>query len=181
MHAFFPEAGISKNYRVKNSGSPEIELKPWPWLIFKYWTGWPDLGSSLCPHNVYDISLAMANESRGRGFLGTSLLLCPSKMFKGTVSWEFLLLVFFMNKFPPGPRASHLDCFECFWKFAIFASQGAPPVSMTPVANFAISFTSIVDTGGNLRPLSTTPASNFPPILMTLVENNGNNIRLLRS
>ena len=30
----------------------------------------------------------------------------------------------------------------------IFASQGAPPVSTTPAANFATSFTSVVDTGG---------------------------------
>ncbi len=34
---FYSGAGISKNYRVANSGSPEVE--PWfcPWLIlFKY-------------------------------------------------------------------------------------------------------------------------------------------------
>jgi hypothetical protein len=30
----------------------------------------------------------------------------------------------------------------------IFASQGAPPVSTTPAANFATSFASVVDTGG---------------------------------
>jgi hypothetical protein len=30
----------------------------------------------------------------------------------------------------------------------IFASQGAPPVSTTPTANFATSFTSVVDTSG---------------------------------
>jgi hypothetical protein len=36
-----------------------------------------------------------------------------------------------------------------FFKFAeIFASQGAPPVSTTPAANFATSFPSVVDTGG---------------------------------
>ncbi len=27
--------------------------------------------------------------------------------FKGTVSRDFLLLVFFMNQFPPSPRVSH--------------------------------------------------------------------------
>ena len=69
-----------------------------------------------------------------------------------------------------------------------------PPVSTTPVANFATSFTSVVDTagkfttgvndiggkfaasvndtGGKLPPVSTTPVS------MTPVANNGNNIRL---
>jgi hypothetical protein len=71
--------------------------------------------------------------------------------FKGTVSRDFLLLVFFMNQFPPSPRVSHLDRFEFFLKFAeIFASQGAPPVSMTPAANFATSSPCAVDTGGKL-------------------------------
>ena len=76
---------------------------------------------------------------------------------KGTVSRDFLLLVFFMNQFPPSPRVFHLDRFEFFRKFAeIFASQGAPPVSTTPVAI-------------------------FPPVsllLLTPVANNENNIRL---
>ncbi len=58
------------------------------------------------------------------------------RCFKGTVSRDFLLLVFFMNQFPPSSRVFHLDRFEFFRKFAeIFASQGAPPVSTTPVAN----------------------------------------------
>jgi hypothetical protein len=36
-----------------------------------------------------------------------------------------------------------------FRKFAeIIASQGAPPVSTTPVANFSTNFASVVDTGG---------------------------------
>ncbi len=57
-------------------------------------------------------------------------------LLKGTVSQDFLLLVFFMNQFPPYPRVFHLDRFKFFRKFAeIFASQGAPPVSTTPVAN----------------------------------------------
>jgi hypothetical protein len=58
-----------------------------------------------------------------------------------------------MNQFPPSPRVFHLDRFEFFRKFAeIFASQGAPPASLTPVAGindtggkFA---TGVVDTGG---------------------------------
>jgi hypothetical protein len=47
-----------------------------------------------------------------------------------------------------------MDRFNFFRKFAeIFASQGLPPVSTTPVstapaANFATSFPSVVDTGG---------------------------------
>jgi hypothetical protein len=42
-----------------------------------------------------------------------------------------------------------LGHFEFFRKFAeIFASKGAPPVSTTPVANFATSYPCVVDTGG---------------------------------
>jgi hypothetical protein len=77
---------------------------------------------------------------------------------KGTVSRDFLLLVFFMNQFPPSPRVFHLDHFDFFRKFAeIFASQGAPPVSATPVAN--------------LPPVSTTPVAKLPPVSMTPVAN----------
>ena len=66
---------------------------------------------------------------------------------KGTVSRDFLLLVFLMNQFPPSPRVLHWDRFEFFRKFAeIFAIQGAPPVSTTPVAN--------------LPPVSMTPVAN---------------------
>ncbi len=68
-------------------------------------------------------------------------------VFKGTVSRDFLLLVFFMNQFPPSPRLFHLHRFEFFRKFTeIIASQGAPPVSASPVAN--------------LPPVSTTPVAN---------------------
>ncbi len=49
-----PVARISKNHCAGNSGSPEVELSFCPWLtLFKYWTGWPDLSSSLCPYYVY--------------------------------------------------------------------------------------------------------------------------------
>ena len=108
-----------------------------------------------------------------------------------------------MNQFPPSPRVFHLDRFEFFRKFAeIFASQGAPPVSTTPVANVSTIFASVVDTsgkfatgvndtggkfatgvndaGGKLPPVSTTPAANLPLVSMAPVANNGNNIRLLR-
>jgi hypothetical protein len=95
-----------------------------------------------------------------------------------------------MNRFPPSPRVFHLDRFEFFRKFAeIFASQGAQPVSTTPVANFSTIFSSVVDTGGKfatgvndasgkLPPVSTTTAANLPPVSLTPVGNNGNNIRL---
>ncbi len=55
-----------------------------------------------------------------------------------------------MNQFPASPKVFHLDRFEFFRKFAeIFASQGAPPVSTTPVANFKFA-TGVNDTGGKI-------------------------------
>ncbi len=79
---------------------------------------------------------------------------------KGTVSGDFLLLVFFMNLFPPSPRVFRWDRFEFFRKFAdIFASQGAPPVSTTPVAN--------------LPPVSATPVANFFTIFAGVVDTSG--------
>jgi hypothetical protein len=82
--------------------------------------------------------------------------------FKGTVSRDFLLLVFFMNQFPPSSRVFHLDRFEFFRKIAeifAFASQGAPPVSTTPVAN--------------LPPVSATPVANFSTIFASVVDTGG--------
>jgi hypothetical protein len=74
-------------------------------------------------------------------------------LFKGTMSRDFLLLVFFMNQFPPTPEYP-VRTVSNFRKFAeIFASQGPPPVS-------------------------TTPAAILPPVSNTPVANNGNNIRL---
>ncbi len=78
------------------------------------------------------------------------------------MSRDFLLLVFFMNQFPPRPRVFLVYRFDFFRKFAeIFASQGAPPVSTTPVANFPqVSTTS----AAKLPPVSTTPAANFSTV-----------------
>jgi hypothetical protein len=62
-----------------------------------------------------------------------------------------------MNQFPPLPRVSHWDRFDFFRKFAeIFASQGAPPVSTTQVANLPPVPTTLA---AKLPPVSTTPAS----------------------
>ncbi len=66
--------------------------------------------------------------------------------FKGTVSRDFLPLVFYMNQFPTSPRVFHEDRFEFFRKFAeIFASQGASQGINDIGGKFA---TSINDTGG---------------------------------
>ncbi len=62
-----------------------------------------------------------------------------------------------MNQFTPHPRVFRLDRFKFFRKFAeIFASQGAPPVSTTPVTN--------------LPPISATPAANFYTIFASVVD-----------
>ncbi len=55
---------------------------------------------------------------------------CP---FKGSLTRDFRLQVFFMNQFPPGPQVFHWGCFEFFRKFAeIFPHVCLSPVSMTP-------------------------------------------------
>jgi hypothetical protein len=106
-----------------------------------------------------------------------------------------------MNQFPPSTRVFHLDRFEFFRKFAeIFASQGAPlvsttpvanlpPVSATPVANFSTIFASVVDTGGKFATGDNDTGGKFatgvngaggklPPVSATPAAHNGNNIRL---
>jgi hypothetical protein len=111
-------------------------------------------------------------------------------IIKGTVSRDFLLLVCFMKQFPPSPRVFHLDHFKFFRKFAeIFVTQGAPPVSTTPVANFSTIFASVVDTGGKFATGFNDTGGKFatvvndaggklPPVSTTQAANNGNNIRL---
>ena len=90
---------------------------------------------------------------------------------KGTVSRDFLLLVFFMNQFPPSPRVFHLNRFEFFRKFAeIFASQGAPPVSTTPAAKLPPVSTTPV---ANLTAVSATPVANFSTIFPSVVDTGG--------
>ncbi len=94
-----------------------------------------------------------------------SLLVSP---FKGTVSRDFLLLVFLMNQFPPSPRVLHKDRFEFFRKFAeIIASQGAPPVSTTPAAKLLPVWTT---PAANLLPVSATPAANFSTNFASVVD-----------
>jgi hypothetical protein len=58
-----------------------------------------------------------------------------SDLLKGKCH-EIIASVFSLHEsVSPSPRVTHLDPFKFFLKFAeIFASQGAPPVSTTPVA-----------------------------------------------
>jgi hypothetical protein len=80
-------------------------------------------------------------------------------MFKGTVSRDFLLLVFH-ESVSPKPLSIQLGPFRIFPKIRGFA-------------------TGINDTGGKLPPpVSTTPAANLPPVSATPVANNEINIRL---
>ncbi len=127
-------------------------------------------GASTCRHASTTSSASILRS--GCRFLARSHLEAADwggahveAQLKGTVSRDFLLPVFFMNQFPPSPRVSHLDRFELFRKFAeIFASQGAPQVSTTPVAN--------------LPPVSTTPAANFATIFPSVVDTGGNRYQL---
>ncbi len=60
---------------------------------------------------------------------------CVPKL-TGTVPRDFRLQVFYMNQFPPSPDYTIrvvLNFFENLQE--IFSAQGAPPVSLTPVAN----------------------------------------------
>jgi hypothetical protein len=88
------------------------------------------------------------------------------RRFKGTVSRDVLLLVFFMNQFPPSPNSIPLRPFQFCSKISrdirksrcttgindngVSRTPAAklPPVSTTLAANFSIIFASVVDTGG---------------------------------
>ncbi len=60
------------------------------------------------------------------------------------------------------------------------ASQGAPPGSTTPVANFATSFATVVDTGSKFATGVNDTGGKFATGVNDTGANNGNNIRLLR-
>jgi hypothetical protein len=100
---------------------------------------------------------------------------------KGAVSRDFLLLVFCMNQFPPAPEDS-AGPFQIFSKTHVDIRQVKVHhrYQRHPVANFATSFASVVDTGGKLPPVPTTTAANLQLVSMTPVANIWNNIRLLR-
>ncbi len=57
-------------------------------------------------------------------YIATQAYLLPNCSFKGTVSRDFRLLVFFMNQFPPSMKVYHYGHLEFFRKFAeIFARE----------------------------------------------------------
>ncbi len=62
---------------------------------------------------------------------------------------EIFCFWFFHESVSPKPLSIPFGPFQFFRKFVeIFAAQGLPPVPTTPEANFATSFTSVVDTSG---------------------------------
>ncbi len=91
-----------------------------------------------------------------------------SAHIKGTVSRDFLLLVFFMNQVSPNPLSIPLGPFQIFSKIHgdISSSRFTTGVVDTG-GKFAAS---VVDTGGNLPPVSLTPVENLPPVSTTLVK-----------
>jgi hypothetical protein len=121
-------------------------------------------------------------------YLNTYVRLCKPA-FKGTVSRDFLLLVFFMNQFFLSPTVFQKDRFHFFSKIRgdIFKSRcttgifdnGSPKKISTSIAcvvdtggKFATGVndiggkfaTSVNGSGGNLPLISTTPAANLPPV-----------------
>ncbi len=113
------------------------------------------------------------------------------------MSRDFLLLVFFINQFPPSPRVSHLDRFEFFSKIRgdIRSSRLTTGVQMKKIFNQKICNNFVVtplDSRVNtyihfclqvhlkvsaawyyshcLPPVSLTPGSNLPPVSTTLVK-----------
>jgi hypothetical protein len=73
---------------------------------------------------------------------------CPYLNYHRTLT-RFFASGFFHESGSPQPQSILVRTFQIFRKFKeIFASQGAPAVSTTPVANFSTIFASVVDTGG---------------------------------
>ena len=66
----------------------------------------------------------------------------------------------FHESVSPKPLSIPLGPFRIFFG-EIFAAQGWPPVSTTPAANFATSFTSVVDTGGKFATDVNDTGGNF--------------------
>ncbi len=69
-----------------------------------------------------------------------------------------MLLVFFLNPFPPQPQSIPLRPFQTFSKI-----RGDVRSSRLT--------TGVVVTGGNLPPVSLTSAANLPPVSLTPVAN----------
>ncbi len=72
------------------------------------------------------------------------------KCLKGTVSQDFCFWVFFLESSSPKPLIIHsIRVITIFFKNSICASQGAPPVSMTPAANLPQIRLKVLTSGAN--------------------------------
>jgi hypothetical protein len=164
---------VSQIYSFHRQGGPAARLEDRAYLtpLESRAPEWP--ASCYLPtasdHHAYLLRLETAGLAILPSLVPRSSSGSLYRKFKGTVSRDFLLLDFFMNQFPPSPRVLHLDRFEFFRKFAeIFGSQGAPPVSTAPVANFPPVSTT---PAAKLPSVSTTPVANLPPVSATPVAN----------
>ncbi len=84
---------------------------------------------------------------------------------KGQCHEIFCLWFFSWISFPQAPEYTIRAVSNFLRKFAeIFAAQGWPPVSTTPVANLPLVSTTPV---AKLPPVSPTPVANLPPVSMT--------------
>ena len=82
----------------------------------------------------------------------------PLCSFKGSLTRDFRLQVFFMNQCPPGPQVFHWSHFAFFRKFPeIFENFFLSPVSTTPVINCS----AVSTQAKNLLLVSLTPAINL--------------------
>jgi hypothetical protein len=93
-------------------------------------------------------------------------------LLKGQCHENFCFWFFSSVSFPPAPEYP-IRTLSNFQKFAeTFASQGAPPVSTTPVDNFSppVSLVMLISVA-NLPPVPTIPAANLPLVSMTPVQN----------
>ncbi len=96
------------------------------------------------------VSLVRGRSGRGRNAPGP---------FKGSVSGDFLLLVFFMNQFPPAqeyPIRTVSNFFENSRRYSQVKVHHPYQRHWRQIVN---------DTGGKLPPVSTTPATNLPPVV----------------
>jgi hypothetical protein len=78
---------LSQQLPAVHNGLRFLKATSLPFTIFYYW---------------FHLKV-LTNEKRG----GMTVVSFDRSRFKGTVSRDFLLLVFFMNQFPPSPRVSH--------------------------------------------------------------------------
>ncbi len=79
--------------------------------------------------------------------------------FKGTVSRDFLLLVFFMNHFPPSPRVFHFENSRRYSRVKMHHRYQRHRWQIFLQFSLALLLPA-----ANLPPVSTIPAANLPPV-----------------